>query len=561
MKIRRLLIQLLLFFLPSIFQAQACEVPVSVFELFENQLEIHISHGENDFMSFGDDIGVEVPEEGGAALLYYSEFWIGGKSPDNQLKLAAGQGDYFAGPLTVGDAEVDQETCEDYDRFFFLTLEQSLTHLAYYNAVQNGTDLEEFPDGYEIPEVFYEYPAHGALGQAEYLAPFYDFDGNGLYNPEFGDCPAFDSMAGVENLCQSCMDYGLSGEVCLFWITNDKGNVHTNSGGQPLGVEIHNCLYAFVGETGILDHTIFLKKKIFNRGTQTLLDTYAGMMVDGDVGSGSDDYVGCDIDRNLAYFINGDAVDEPSSSSPGFGMYPPALGVLTLTGLVDELDNDSRMSSFMSYNNSSNPGTGEPQIANEHYNYLSGYWRDGTPVTCGGTGYSEGIEQTTYMFPGASGEGDCLGWSEESEGNSSGDRRGLVSSGPITLEPQDTQCFEFAFIYARDEDEDGDVLEELVMASDSVQAFYDDCFESVYTSVIEFPGVLEVDFNYNQITGILKVKDPVDVTVFNSLGQMIENKRSTGYLEFDLSSLNTGIYFLNFQDGSGAVLNEKIFIK
>ena len=81
---------------------------------------------------------------------------------------------------------------------------------------------------------------------------------------------------------------------------------------------------------------------LINQGTQTLGETYFGVWVDADVGTATDDYVGCDVQRGLGYSFNGDAYDEPSSSSQGYLDYPPAVGVDFFEGPyqdADEMDN------------------------------------------------------------------------------------------------------------------------------------------------------------------------------------------------------------------------------
>ena len=115
----------------------------------------------------------EIPKDGNVHSIYAGALWMGGISPDQQLKLAAikfraNGNDFWPGPLTNdGSAEVDETTCNEYDRFFTTTRADSERHRQYFEAVAAGTADEEFPDGYAIPSSFFEYPAMGntALGQ------------------------------------------------------------------------------------------------------------------------------------------------------------------------------------------------------------------------------------------------------------------------------------------------------------------------------------------------------------------------------------------------------------
>ncbi|MDZ7774772.1 MAG: hypothetical protein U5L09_03725 [Bacteroidales bacterium] len=97
-------------------------------------------------------------------------------------------------------------------------------------------------------------PAHGAFskGQSYYLAPFYDADGDGNYNPMNGDYPYYDlsgdlcgtktptadEMAGdVIEGTSVLSDQVIKGDQTLWWVTNDKGNTHSgNNGSTPIGV-------------------------------------------------------------------------------------------------------------------------------------------------------------------------------------------------------------------------------------------------------------------------------------------------------------------------------------
>ena len=146
----------------------------------------------------------EVPKGSGIMALFTSSLWLGGLDVNGQLKLAAlryrdGQ-DYWNGPLTVaGDAEVTPETCSAYDKHFKITKEEVSQFDAWYNAgiedANNGTNTQtdNFPN-YEIPLSILDWPAHGdaTLGQPEYIAPFFDRNADGTYNPiTDGDYPYY----------------------------------------------------------------------------------------------------------------------------------------------------------------------------------------------------------------------------------------------------------------------------------------------------------------------------------------------------------------------------------
>jgi hypothetical protein len=71
--------------------------------------------------------------------------------------------------------------------------------------------------GYTIPKFILEWPAHGNLANKEdyYLAPFYDYNGDGNYNPYDGDYPGYELVVG-ENDCRVSRNVSLYGDRNLW---------------------------------------------------------------------------------------------------------------------------------------------------------------------------------------------------------------------------------------------------------------------------------------------------------------------------------------------------------
>ena len=473
----------------------------------------------------------EVPKGGGVSSIYAGALWMGGISPDQQLKLAAvtfrGDGnDYWPGPLTNdGTASVTESTCEQYDRFFVSLRQDAQKHRAYFDCIAAGGS--DCATDYAIPGYFYEYPAIGntAAGQDLYLAPFYDYDQDGFYNPQSGDYPWYDFLREINCAERRREDIvPLYGDQTYYWIFNDKGNAHTESQGQPIGMEIRAQAFAFTSNDEVNNMT-FYNYVLINQGSQTLTETYFGSWVDPDLGTSTDDYVGCDVQRGLGYCYNGDAFDEPTSSSLGYGANPPAVGVdffegpyqdsdnkdnpLT-TDIIDAIDQDGipykglgigygdgvvdnerfGMRKFVYYNNSQNPVNGEPALPSHFYNYMKGFWKNGQRMNYGGNGAS-GPNVTDiaadYMFPDDTdplhwGTGGVItdDWSEESEGNPPNDRRFIQAAGPFTLKPGDYNNITLGVVWAKANS--GDPFESVRLLrefDDKAQSLFDNCFELV----------------------------------------------------------------------------------
>ena len=517
-------------------RASACAPATGLRDLEWNNVRALIETGGSLWQDRAtSQAAYEVPKGGGVSSLYAGALWMGGISPDQQLKLAAltfrARGnDYWTGPLTNdGSAEVDADVCSAYDEFFVSTRADAQRHRQWFDAQAAGTADEEFPDGYAIPSYFRDYPAHGSteLNQDYYLAPFQDYDGDGFYSPENGDYPWYDFLQEIDCKNRRREDIvPLYGDRNFYWIFNDKGNVHSESQGEPIGMEIRAQAFAFSTNDEVNNMT-FHNYVLINQGTQTLSETYFGVWVDADVGTATDDYVGCDVQRGLGYSYNGDAIDEPSGSSLGYGENPPAVGVDFFEGpyqdadgidnplttnfsdAVDSLgipyegigigygdgvaDNERfGMRRFVYYNNSGNPINGEPSTAPDFYRYMNGLWKNGQKMAYGGDGVSAATGanldvSADYMFPGdtdpfnwGTGGESVEPWTEVSSGNPPADRRFIQAAGPFTLEPGDYNNITMGVVWARATAGDPEESVKLLrIADDKAQALFDNCFEIV----------------------------------------------------------------------------------
>jgi len=440
----------------------------------------------------------EIPKGGSAHSIFAGSLWIGGLDAGGQLKVAAMTyrqtgNDFWPGPLDTINVSTDQEVCDAYDKHWKITRKEVEDYVSYLNG--------EAPAGYVIPLSILTWPGNGdaSRSQGRYLAPFHDADGDGVYNPSAGDYPGYTLDGEVD-----CKKDQLFGDQTLWWVFNDKGNVHTETGAQAIGLELQTQAFAFTTNDEINNMT-FYKYKIINRSTISVNDCYFGVWVDSDLGLYTDDYVGCDVGRGLGYTYNGDADDGSSATAqPGtYGANPPALGVDFFQGPLadpgDGEDNDRDgatdepgeeiiMSKFVYYNNDFSV-TGNPENATHFYNYLTGFWKDGTPLTYGGNAYGGSII-TDFMFPGDSdpqnyGTDGVLppfqNWSESNTGqgaNIPADRRFLQSAGPFTLLPGAINYVTTGVVWARASSGGPAASVNLMrVTDDKAQALFNNCFQ------------------------------------------------------------------------------------
>ena len=502
----------------------------------------------------------EIPKNSGIMALFTAALWLGGTDVNNQLKLAAlryrnGQ-DYWTGPLSKVFAETNYENCAKYDRHFITTQDQVREFTSWYQAgiddAENGTSTqaELFPD-YTVPQIIKEWPAHGDVSQGQdyYLAPFFDYNEDGSYDWRDGDYPFHDIYRKRD--CTNDRKVLLYGDMNFWWVMNDKGNIHTETGADPIGMEIRAQAFAFASNDEINNMT-FYNYELINRGTQTLFNTYFGFFTDGALGDPYDDYVGCDVNRGLGYYYNGDNVDSENSGFKGYGTTPPAVGVdffegpyqdndgtdnafgigtdeaLNGIGYGDGIVDNERfgMRRFLYYSNitnGANPNQTDPITASDYYNYLRGYWKDGSPFYYGGSGHISDSEadpsiQCDFMFPG---DTDPLGWgtggvpqapwTEQSSNNPPNDRRFVESAGPFVLKPGAVNNITVGVVWARANSGDPFAsVEVLRRADDKAQALFENCFK-----VLEGPHAPDLAIQELNNELILTLSNPVSSNNYN----------------------------------------------
>ncbi len=503
----------------------------------------------------------------GPKAIFAGALWMGGRDINGQLKLAAltfrTGNDFWPGPLSVnvgsgnydpsspvgddavrdfGAATIDSDQCLAYDKFYTITKSEVIAYNTWWECSSGISPPEDCEDvqapSNETMNRIESWPAHGDIsrGQDYYLAPFYDnplgsSGADGQYNPEDGDTPWFDDILGRDDIeCGVDRRISLFGDETNWWVFNDTGNIHGESNGEPIGMEIRAQAFAFATADEV-NRMTFYNYEMINRSTQTLTETYFAQYVDPDLGNFDDDYVGCDVSRGLGYCYNGDLDDNiaGSNGTVGYGLNPPAIGVDFFEGPYqdsDGIDNpgpytddagntyvppvqnaiDSNgivyggiglgyydgivdnerfgMRLFTYYTNGAVYPYSDPSNAPEFYNFMSGYWANGSNIYYGGNAQS-GSVQTTYVFPGDS---DPLGWatqgamvnddwSEVTAGTTEGDRRFVQSAGPFTLTPGAINNITVGIVYGRSYQ--GGLfasVEAMKSADTKAQALFDACF-------------------------------------------------------------------------------------
>ncbi len=552
-----------------------------------NNVNAAINSGNSFFQQGFDSVGqnipsrtYEFPKGGGVNSIASNSLWIGGKDNTGKLHFAGSRYnqlglDFWPGPVCSNENGLwaDSLNIKDWNKIRVLTKEEVIYHKLHWSD----------PD-YEPIEDIAQWPGNGntALGQARFLAPFVDVDGDSVYNPYNGDYPL------------------IRGDKCGFFILNDLRQ-HTESEGTPLGIEVHVMAYAFHNpDKPSFENTIFMNYKIFNRSQNSYDSTYLALFTDFDIGYAWDDYVGCDVSRSTYFGYNGRETDKE------YGDNPPVQGVIILGGPYLDADNSDNpdggcdesitgigfgdgivdnerlgMTGFIDSYNSSNLPNSDPRLDFEYYNRMKSVWLDGTVLEYGGAGHvntgSYG-PACRFIFPGISdpcnwGTGGIepygpVDWTAETAAIDSGDYRGIGISGPFTFKPGNVESVDVAFTGA--------------FASDGLSAFdnfltYVDTIRAQYKKNSDFFGYQwlgtkdkikskteQLKVFPNPVSNTLKVLynsngKKVNIQIINNIGKIVAQKQTVinRELTLDMTLYPAGIYFIRII-ASNSVSSAKI---
>jgi hypothetical protein len=540
--------------------------------------------------------GFQAPVGSGIHAIFSQALWVSGLNSEGNIRVAAPRYcyettfcEYSPGPLTTdGSLETSQTAFSDYNRFWVVNRAMVETHHAYFDCLYDlGCDVTEtFPGGYDVPSEFTTWPAHGDVssGFAENLAPFFDRNENGIYEPFLGDCPSF------------------CGDAASYLINNDVGADHTDSHGLPLGIEVHTTVYSFEADSGALGNTLFVRHKVINRSNEIYQDTYIGTFTDIQMGYFADNWTGTDVQRSMIFSFNGDDFDEASSFLPGYEDDLAAVGIKYLDGpFKDGNQEDDPMLSndFDTYGNQGS-GWDDGIIDNErlalahsmsYINYvqglpqefefpiipiqthraLSGIWRGGTQLTYGGNGLNYDSNTTTrYMYTGTSDpllfatggvEPEEGNWTEETAARPPGDRRMIASSGPFTFEPGDIQYLDYAVIFARDsQNPNEEVLATLQRYADDINGLHCSILEdNVLSTRYKSDQTLDFKIYPNPASGHFTLEThmshPGHYTISDITGRVAGKGAIQGVnTEISTLELGPGVYVLRIEsNGSTGV--------
>lgn len=389
-------------------------------------------------------------------------------------------------------------------------------------------------------------------------APYDDVDNNGAYDPNI-DIP------------------GIPGASQTLFIKYNDDLSESNYGSAPIGLEIAETYWAYA-VSGALNNVIFKKIDMVYKGTPTSAtnSTIDSMFIvqwaDPDVGSSTDDFAGCDTTLDLGYAYSSKSIDATYS---GLGLAPPAVGYDFLQGVSKFTGNPDDSAMFNLKWRKGYKYINRKPMSSYSYFAAGGTWSDP------GFNYNGTLEFYNLMrgklpiprypsgdaFPTEVADvtpegtflltGDPVFGSGKIDGSvdGPGDRRIMVTNGPISMNLGDTAQVVLALVYG---------LGKNNLASISTLKFYDAFAQYAYDQLFDIPIMPTPDISSAQLENQIAISWSNDESVKNS----IENSAHGPYdfqgyaiyqLPFGSTDIATGTRVATFDVADNiSVLTDKV---
>jgi Secretion system C-terminal sorting domain len=561
--------------------------PVNPAYLDINQVKAHITKNGCNFWdgTAMQNSGYEVPKGSNKRTIFSDALWVGGRDAAKNLRAAAQtfgvtSKDFWPGPL-IPYGLPNQGTCPVNGDPYFINNNFKINKTtidSFKLAFANG----QIPTNYAIPNSISKWPGNYPFGTKYKCAPFYDYNGDSIYNPTLGDYPL------------------IKGDQAIFVVFNDAGNTKTSSHTPTIGLEIRRMSYAFNAANlspnlQVLDYTTFHEYEVINNGSSILDSTVISIYSDADIGGPNDDYLGCDVTNQVAYAYNGDSLDANSFGVLGYLSQTPiqAYKILNTTqadcidndgdGLVDEADEAQirEMNGFMYISNSASPN-GQPTTGMEFYHYMNNRFKDGNRLVYGRNGipFAGGPNlPTNYCYPSISdptniGTNGLVpsnnilgGWSENNNGtaipNSPYDKTLIINGRISSISPGDKRYFSIALITTLNPSSIAfnNLLPIAQQDWSTVTNYYNTNLANLCSNVSSikknqsqqlnglttFPNPAQQDF---YIKGFHENEKNISLKITDMNGKLIMQTKQNAIgesIKLDVSRFENGIYFIKVQ--------------
>ncbi len=381
--------------------------------------------------------------------------------------------------------------------------------------------------GYQVSEFISNWPAkHNDNNISPFMAPYIDWNLNGVYDPENGDYPSFE------------------GDYACYFIANDLFGENIFPQANKLGVEIQGLVYAY--DRKDLENTIFVKLFLINRSNNDYAPFYFGQYVDYQLGNRLDNRIETDVNRNMVFGFNGDAFDED-----GFGKTLPAAATVFLNNTIHNsvgfVDGDTARTL--------------PSNEKEMLNVMQGLWPNGIPKYGKGSGLTGSTaEITNFIYPNSTDPRLNQPWVDDNSGDTAGHRHGLGVIRYNLFKSKTFKRIDFAFVTVRDE---SDVKSKLKDDVDNVFSFYNETLTSDVLTVKENLGVYPNPFILGRENVIYLTAETVEL--IDSRGRKISDLQRVDNSENKFTipcseKVTSGVYYLKAVKSNNLSISKVILI-
>lgn len=529
----RIIHAIYIFLLSSSLLAQDCGPSQAITELSINNTKVTFG-AIGDLWS--DDGHYVVPQtdnpEDEVSAIYGGGLWLSSSSGAAIALYPSGNvTDFWTGPIQE-DGTSDMANCENWDRFFEVLKTDVEAHITDFegNGVIDNKRAAIFGWPGRNNNSFEEINGFEILPNKS-LAPFMDLNENGDYEPEKGEYPL------------------IKGDQSIWWVFNDVGNTHLETGASPLSVEVQAMAYGYKSQIESLNNSTFYDFKIINQGSVDIQDLYVGLWVAPELGYGRDDYIGYDEERHMGFIYNEDA-DDSYEDFQFYGEEIPMVGVSLLNSSFDKDENSSfsiLTSSPTSYSKQF------PLNGSEVHDLLGNKNPVTNPIT---------NQLADYAFPGE--PSDSTSWSMCTDSISFPPLRSfLISNGGLDLPPKQSVEMTYAVLYVADVPHPCPSLEPLQDVYDEISK--GGLFTSVKRAELESRVKLNVRPTLSAGTVLVEATEPIKgrLVVSDVLGEIVlEKKLDSNRISLDLSSYNAGLYFITIiaDDQPNIRITEKVVL-
>lgn len=371
------------------------------------------------------------------------------------------------------------------------------------------------------------------------IAPFYDQDGDGLYNPFKGDFPL-----PIKNY---------QGDLPEFFAWNSFITI------TGLSIEMRRTIYYFDQEDSCSGaNTVYFHVDVYNP-VGTFMSGLIGTFMDADIANPYNDACGTDVATNTYYFYNPIEYEKSVSNYNKYILGGSNLPMTTFTWLSHPI----KHTIWYMYG-APNEACGAPIDGLESYRLLNAEWLDGSPLRSIDFGYSnnDNIPESKFLFPDL--PNTPGGWYFPADTTALLDRRFISSIETGALPRGGTFSYDFCFkthdyhMTGRPQIEKAlDCVQNIILKYKTHIPTVNKNKESPSSHLLNVypnPATDKIYFSSNDLV-------EGSVQIFSMAGNKILDQKIDQDLSVNIQSLLPGMYLINiFQPKSKHIFYAKLIV-